>query len=250
MGPKSTLPREIAKSMIAIPAGEIVLRDEGTRTSWPVEVGAFHVAPQAVTRELYQAVRDAAPPGPAGLRTPVTEVSWREAVEFCNLLSRQTGLQPCYSIGDDPDAQDVVCDREADGLPPPVRGGVGVRLPSRHLGRALRGAGRDRLVPRQLRRRGARRRDQGAERLGSARHDRQRVGVVLGRLRPRRLRPVPGVPWRRLVSTRPEVAGPRAVARATRAFGWTTSGSGSPGLPDSGRRWTIRCAASVGCFDA
>ena len=116
MGPKSTLPREIAKSMIPIPAGEIVLRDEGTRTSWPVEVGTFHVAPQAVTRELYQAVRGAAPPGPAGLLTPVTEVSWREAVAFCNLLSRQTGLQPCYSIGDDPDAQDVLWDREADGF--------------------------------------------------------------------------------------------------------------------------------------
>lgn len=105
----------IAEHLIGIPAGEIVLRDEGTRTEWQVEVGAFLLAPYPVTRELYHAVRGEAAAGPAGPRTPVTEVSWLDAVRFCNLLSRAEGLDPCYSIGGDPDGQDVACDWAAGG---------------------------------------------------------------------------------------------------------------------------------------
>nr|WP_184938360.1 SUMF1/EgtB/PvdO family nonheme iron enzyme [Planomonospora venezuelensis] len=101
--------------MIEIPAGVIHLRDEGAKANWRVEVGAFRLAPYPVTRELYRAVRGEAPTSTAGPRTPVTEVSWQEAVRFCNLLSRAEGLDPCYTTGGDPDGQDVVCDREAGG---------------------------------------------------------------------------------------------------------------------------------------
>lgn len=178
MSPESTLLQAIAESMIGIPAGEIVLRDEGTKATWKVEVGAFRLAPYPVTRELYCAGGGEVPTSSAGPRTPVTEVSWTQAVRFCTLLSHATGLQPCYSMGEDPDGHDVVCDWEADGY----------RLPSeaewecacRDLRCPLRRAGRDRLVSRELRRSAARRRDQGAERVGRLRHDRQRVGVVLG----------------------------------------------------------------------
>lgn len=104
-----------AERMVEIPAGEVVLRDEGTKTNWKVEVGAFRLAPYPVTRELYRAVRDEAPASAAGPRTPVTEVSWKEAVRFCNRLSQAAGLRPCYSMGDDPDGLDVVCDWGADG---------------------------------------------------------------------------------------------------------------------------------------
>jgi formylglycine-generating enzyme required for sulfatase activity len=111
MSPEPT----IVECMIGIPAGEIVLRDEGTKTNWTVEVGAFRLASYPVTREQYRAVRGEAPASSAGPRTPVTEVSWHDAVRFCNLLSQAAGLRPCYSIGDDPDGQDVACDWRADG---------------------------------------------------------------------------------------------------------------------------------------
>ncbi|MGW1108193.1 formylglycine-generating enzyme family protein [Streptomyces sp. NPDC002540] len=115
MSPEALLRQAVAENMRAIPAGEIVLRDEGTRTDWEVAVGAFRLAPYPVTTELYRAVGGKVSADPAGPRTPVTDVSWKEAVGFCNLLSRATGLEPCYVLGDDPDGQDVVCDWEADG---------------------------------------------------------------------------------------------------------------------------------------
>ena len=42
--------------MNCMPAGEIVLRDEGTNTNWKVEVGAFLLASHPVTCELCSAV--------------------------------------------------------------------------------------------------------------------------------------------------------------------------------------------------
>ena len=38
-------------------------------------------------------------------------MSWFEAVQFCNALSAQQGLQPCYLI----DGEQVTWDEEADG---------------------------------------------------------------------------------------------------------------------------------------
>ena len=115
MSPESTPRRAIGEQMIEIPAGEIVLRDEGTKANWTVEVGAFRLAPYPVTRELYRTVRGEAPASMAGPRTPVTEVSWQDAVRFCNRLSQAAGLAPCYAIGDDPDAEGVACDGAAGG---------------------------------------------------------------------------------------------------------------------------------------
>ena len=115
MSVESTVARGFAARTIAIPAGGIVLRDEGTRTTWEVEVRPFRMAPHPVTRELYAAVAGEAPASPAGPRTPVTEVSWVDAVTFCNRLSQATGLGPCYALGDDPEGRDVLCDWEADG---------------------------------------------------------------------------------------------------------------------------------------
>ncbi|WP_169988940.1 SUMF1/EgtB/PvdO family nonheme iron enzyme [Microbispora sp. H10836] len=101
--------------MIRVPAGRILLRDEGTRTSWVGAVGDFLLAPFPVTRELYGSVTDEAVVSSAGSLTPMTDVSWIDAVRFCNRLSEAVGLAPCYAIGDDPNAQDVVCDWDADG---------------------------------------------------------------------------------------------------------------------------------------
>lgn len=102
-------------ALIGLPGGQIRLRDEGTMTDWSVEVAAFRLAPHPVTRELYRAVRGEAPEVEAKRRKPVTEVSWIDAVRFCNLLSLSEGLEPCYTEIDEPNAEDVGCDWEANG---------------------------------------------------------------------------------------------------------------------------------------
>jgi formylglycine-generating enzyme required for sulfatase activity len=113
--PEPTLRQAITERMIEMSAGEIVLRDEGTQTNWTVEIDAFGLATHPVTHELYRAVHGDLPVSSAGPLTPVTEISWMDAVRFCNLLSQATGLDPCYLIGDDRDGQDMVCDWKSDG---------------------------------------------------------------------------------------------------------------------------------------
>lgn len=45
---------------------------------------------------------------------PVTEVSWKDAIAFCNLFSRYTGLKECYTVSEDGDT--VVWNTEANGF--------------------------------------------------------------------------------------------------------------------------------------
>ena len=40
-------------------------------------------------------------------------ISWNDAVLFCNLLSKEAGLTECYSIGED--SEKVICNFEAQG---------------------------------------------------------------------------------------------------------------------------------------
>ncbi|MFD0774377.1 formylglycine-generating enzyme family protein [Streptomonospora algeriensis] len=101
--------------LVPVPAGEFVLRDEAAKRDLPVSLEAFAIAALPVTRELYAAVagEDAASGGAP--RAPVSDVSWIEAVRFCNRLSRSAGLSPCYSGDPGPDGLGIGCDRRASG---------------------------------------------------------------------------------------------------------------------------------------
>ncbi|GAA1760197.1 formylglycine-generating enzyme family protein [Streptomonospora arabica] len=99
----------------ALPAGEIVLRDEGTRREWRVALDAFSIAACPVTLGLYRAVLGEGAADGAGPCAPVTEVSWIDAVRFCDRLSLAAGLRPCYSGEPGPDGLGIACDWTADG---------------------------------------------------------------------------------------------------------------------------------------
>lgn len=101
--------------LIPITAASIVLVDEGTRRRWEVSLPPYAIAPHPVTRAQYRTVMGDAPPSDAGPATPVTEVSWLDAIAFCNRRSEQAGLQPCYVRGDDPEGRDVAVDPTATG---------------------------------------------------------------------------------------------------------------------------------------
>ncbi|MEV5574151.1 formylglycine-generating enzyme family protein [Spirillospora sp. NPDC052269] len=97
--------------MIDIPAGTVTLSDRRTRRSWPVELGAFQIAALPVTQELYARVTGGRPSAASGDLLPVENVSWWDAVHFCNTLSEQEGLAPAYRVHGD----EAEWDRSADG---------------------------------------------------------------------------------------------------------------------------------------
>lgn len=86
--------------MITIPAGEVTLSDRRTQRSWTVAVASFRLAPVPVTQEVYGS-------GPS--RLPAVDVSWPDAIRFCNTLSEREGLTPAY------DLDSLSWDTSADG---------------------------------------------------------------------------------------------------------------------------------------
>ncbi|MCE0450036.1 SUMF1/EgtB/PvdO family nonheme iron enzyme [Brevibacillus sp. AF8] len=104
---------ERPSTMVSIPAGHIELRDDRIKATWTTEVNAFLLAPVPVTNALYfSLVQKAAGPSDHP-EAPVVNVSWNDAISFCNLLSQQAGLTECYSISEDGEC--VGWNEEADG---------------------------------------------------------------------------------------------------------------------------------------
>ncbi|WP_410646997.1 formylglycine-generating enzyme family protein [Amycolatopsis sp. cmx-4-54] len=81
--------------MITVPAGEVTLADRRTQRQWTVDVASFLLASAPVTRE----------PG----RLPLVDVSWQDALRYCNTLSEREGLAPVYQL------DSLAWDRSANG---------------------------------------------------------------------------------------------------------------------------------------
>jgi len=95
--------------MIVLKGGEITLHDEKTKRQWSVSLKPFAIAKFAVTEQLYslfnptQAITDQ--------KNPVTQVTWYEAIRFCNFLSELAGLQTCYTFH----SEEIECNWENNG---------------------------------------------------------------------------------------------------------------------------------------
>ncbi len=63
-----------------------------------IEGKNIQVSRTEVTQKLYLAVTGQNPSKMKGDRLPVTNISWYEAILFCNMLSEAEGLTPCYSV--------------------------------------------------------------------------------------------------------------------------------------------------------
>jgi formylglycine-generating enzyme required for sulfatase activity len=100
--------------MVWIPAGSFTMGspvseenrfdDEGPQHTVTL-TGGFYMGKYTVTQSQYQAVTGTNPSGfktaPAGenaAKLPVEQVTWYDAVEFCNKLSQLEGLTPVYTI--------------------------------------------------------------------------------------------------------------------------------------------------------
>jgi formylglycine-generating enzyme required for sulfatase activity len=76
-----------------------------------VTVSGFYMGMYQVTQAEYQAVMGANPSRFKGDNLPVEQVSWFDAVNYCNKRSQQEGLTPAYTVIED----NVTWDRDANG---------------------------------------------------------------------------------------------------------------------------------------
>ncbi|MCL1827070.1 MAG: formylglycine-generating enzyme family protein [Candidatus Cloacimonetes bacterium] len=67
-------------------------------------ISDFFVMETAITQELYLQVMGENPSFHVGERLPVENISWYEAIVFCNLLSRAHHLTPVYTLAGDSNA--------------------------------------------------------------------------------------------------------------------------------------------------
>jgi formylglycine-generating enzyme required for sulfatase activity len=96
--PKQVLELKIpnAKSLelVEIPAGSFMMgsnENENERPIHKVNLKAFRMGKYPVTQGQYEAVMGQNPSYFKGIDLPVEQVSWRDAVEFCQKLSQTTG---------------------------------------------------------------------------------------------------------------------------------------------------------------
>ncbi|WP_195575542.1 formylglycine-generating enzyme family protein [Paenibacillus sp. 1001270B_150601_E10] len=97
--------------MVKIPEGNVELRDDRKNTRWNVEIKPFLLGTYPVTMELYEFVDQDSAASFSGNQKPIVNVSWHDAILFCNKLSLKMGLTACYTIND----EQVTCVWEANG---------------------------------------------------------------------------------------------------------------------------------------
>jgi formylglycine-generating enzyme required for sulfatase activity/flavodoxin len=76
-----------------------------------VTVSDFYIDAHEVTQAAYQAVMGDNPSSFKGGKLPVENISWLEAIAYCNEKSRREGLTPAYVI----EGEAVTWNRSADG---------------------------------------------------------------------------------------------------------------------------------------
>ncbi len=109
MGRKKFINRNV--KMIKIKGGSFIMGDKGDEKI-SVSVDDFLMAEFPVTQLIYRLVTGENPSGFKGKLRPVENVSWDDAVRFCNMLSELMDLKPVYEIK----GRDVKWIEEADGF--------------------------------------------------------------------------------------------------------------------------------------
>ena len=125
--PLTSQEKKLNDGMIFVKGGTFQMGfDKGDIFEKPVHevtLSSFYISPYEVTQGLWQQVMGGSinhqrakmkPSGKLrgeGWSHPMYFVSWNEAIEFCNTLSRLNGLKPCYSG----EGEDIICDFNAEG---------------------------------------------------------------------------------------------------------------------------------------
>ena len=104
---------EIDNQMEQIFGGNIDLRDDRIKQEWTVKIKPFLIGKFPVTQELYKKITDVNPSTFIDLDKPVENISWKDAIIFCNKLSDQNELNSCYQISDN---DKIIFDENANGI--------------------------------------------------------------------------------------------------------------------------------------
>ena len=100
---------EIGSKMVSVEGGSFMMGSTGNENNeTPVHevlIDNFYIMQTEVTQAEYYAVMSHNYSAVKGDNLPVEEVSWFDAVVFCNKLSTASGLTPCYSLDGSTDTE-------------------------------------------------------------------------------------------------------------------------------------------------
>ncbi|MBB6633309.1 SUMF1/EgtB/PvdO family nonheme iron enzyme [Cohnella thailandensis] len=82
--------------------------------TWTETIEPFHVMKYPVTRQLYHFVMHEEEIEPSVSKLPITEVSWMDAIAFCNELSRKLDRTECYTITNE--SENTIYNKTANGF--------------------------------------------------------------------------------------------------------------------------------------
>jgi formylglycine-generating enzyme required for sulfatase activity len=129
----------LEKLMILLPGGTELIRDHRDDKKWislnsqmsipgrkgnlteikrMVSIEPFFLAKYPVTKSLYEVITQKEQQSVELDSVPIVNVSWYDAISFCNLLSKKFGLTECYTF--DNNGSDVVCNWSANGYRLPM----------------------------------------------------------------------------------------------------------------------------------
>lgn len=130
---KARFLNEIMDLMVPIEGGSIVLRDfhntdkwlssnytlsnpgsSKKAITWTETIEPHHVMKYPVTQQLYQFVMHEEEIDPIESKLPITEVSWTDAITFCNELSRKLGRTECYIVTNE--SENTIYNKTANGF--------------------------------------------------------------------------------------------------------------------------------------
>lgn len=134
-GDRERILEDAVKWMVPIEGGTVELRDytnvnqwfstnytlsdpgRGTDRKvviWTETIASFYVMKYPVTEQLYHLVMHEDAMNMSGSKLPITGVSWLDAIEFCNTLSRRLGKTECYTISNE--SENTVFNHKANGF--------------------------------------------------------------------------------------------------------------------------------------
>jgi len=96
------LPDFVKDLELNMPGGKFVRIEGGTfqREGNNITISSFNLGKFEVTQKEWTAIMGSNPSTFKGDNLPVEQVTWFDAVEYCNKLSQNEGLTPAYTISD------------------------------------------------------------------------------------------------------------------------------------------------------